>query len=166
MGYLVEFIGKQKADPVEDVFGLGLVAFKPNPEYEGRRVVELKEQRQVENLLKRNPPGEPHFVEPSDLVTAEEHERLRQLVRGELRAFAEANNLVLPDSWDAFPLDAALDALPAVVPEAAPAEPEPEAAPAEPEPEAAISADVAVSEPAEPGPAKPARRSRRRKAEK
>jgi hypothetical protein len=161
MGFLIEFVGTQKADPVEDISGMGQVRFAPNPEYGGRRILSVPERQMVDQLLKRNPPDMPHFQEPTDVLSAEDRARIQALVREEMRAFADGNGLKVPEHWDVFPVDAPVFEL-----EEAPSADKPAGAAPDPEyaqkPGEGLSADVAVSEPADDPKPKPRTNGRAR----
>lgn len=81
-GHLIEYLPSQpgKSFPVVSVFGLGDVAFAPNPVYGGRLVVEVPNRKHVDLILARNPPGQQIYTEPADLMTAAEMERTLRVV--------------------------------------------------------------------------------------
>lgn len=98
--YPVEFIGRQAANPREYIRSLGEVEWKPNPLHGGRRIVEVPTRQDVETLLKKNPPGEPMWVEPGDILTRAERERVIGLIDRFATRLQEANpKLVIPTDW-------------------------------------------------------------------
>lgn len=98
MSFPVEcLIAYDKNDPsthlvLQTIFRFGQVRYDPR-ERDGRRIVEFPTQDMQEEAVSKNPPGPPMFVIPTDIVSAEEEEAIRVIVRDE---FSKLNTTKKP----------------------------------------------------------------------
>lgn len=67
---------------LQNIFRFGQVRYDRRKS-DGRRIVEFPTQEMQKEAIGKNPPGPPMFVIPTDIVSEEEEENIRRIVRDE-----------------------------------------------------------------------------------
>lgn len=90
-GWPVEWLPSRQGEspPALDIYRHGRVVFAPLPAdhlYAGRCIVWVPLREHVDTVLKKNPPGTTLYVEPPDVLSAQEVANIRRIVAMELDA--------------------------------------------------------------------------------